>query len=178
MRFDSLSADYAVKTLTWKDREAVRLHMWDLAGQDHFRQMSRTYFRGASGCVVMFDVTDRQTFENVAVWKADLDSKVVLPSGRPIPCILAANKDDEQSKCVSSHELSKFAKERGFFSFVFMSVKENRNVTEMMTQLVEQMISVEESLGMVQQAEDISTRLIRIENSKQSSKSESCVCAR
>ena len=40
----------------------------------------------------MFDVTDRQTFENVAVWKADLDSKVVLPSGRPIPCILAANK--------------------------------------------------------------------------------------
>ena len=66
--------------------------MWDLAGQDHFRQMSRTYFRGASGCVVMFDVTNRQTFENVAVWKADLDSKVVLPSGRPIPCILAANK--------------------------------------------------------------------------------------
>ena len=46
------------------------------------------------------------------------------------------------------------------------------------SQLVEQMISVEESLGMVQQAEDISTRLIRIENSKQSSKSESCVCAR
>ena len=40
----------------------------------------------------MFDVTNRKSFENVAVWKADLDTKVVLPSGRPIPCILAANK--------------------------------------------------------------------------------------
>ena len=47
-----------------------------------------------------------------------------------------------------------------------------------LSQLVEQMLSVEESLGMVQQAEDVSTRLIRIENSKKSSDSESCVCAR
>ena len=54
--------------------------------------MSRTYFRGASGCVIMFDVTRRPTFENVRVWKEDLDTKVVLPSGSTIPCILVANK--------------------------------------------------------------------------------------
>ena len=54
--------------------------------------MSRTYFRGASGCVIMFDITRRETFDNVSIWKADLDAKVVLPSGKPIPCILVANK--------------------------------------------------------------------------------------
>ena len=66
--------------------------LWDIAGQESFRAMTRTYFRGASGCVVMFDVTNRNTFEHTRDWKADLDSKVVLPNGEPIPCILMANK--------------------------------------------------------------------------------------
>ena len=54
--------------------------------------MTRTYFRGASGCVVIFDVTTRATFEHAKDWKEDLDSKVVLPNGEPIPCVLLANK--------------------------------------------------------------------------------------
>lgn len=66
--------------------------MWDLAGQDNFRYVSRTYFRGASGCVIVFDLTKRVTFNHVLEWKADLDSKVVLPNGNPIPCILVGNK--------------------------------------------------------------------------------------
>ena len=63
--------------------------------------MTRTYFRGASGCVVMFDVTNRNTFEHTRDWKADLDSKVVLPNGEPIPCILMANK-----VCVRDEEIT------------------------------------------------------------------------
>ena len=87
--------------------------VWDLAGQDHFRQMSRTYFRGASGCVMMFDVTRRSTFDNVAVWKADLDSKVVLPSGQPIPCILVANKVHVNLHCTCIYKSLLYAELEG-----------------------------------------------------------------
>ena len=54
--------------------------------------MARTYFRGASGCVVMFDVTSEKSLESAQEWKSELDAKVVLPNGEPIPCILLGNK--------------------------------------------------------------------------------------
>jgi len=150
----TIGADYAVKSIKWSNTETVRLHLWDIAGQESFRAMTRTYFRGASGCVILFDVTDRNTFEHTRDWKADLDSKVVLPNGEPIPCILLANKDDLPNKVVTSHEIATYAKENGYFQWVFISVKENKNISEAMHQLVQQMLQQEHESGIVQQAED------------------------
>ncbi len=68
------------------------LQIWDIAGQDHYRAMTRTYYRGASGCIVLFDLTDRRSFTEAKTWKEDLDSKVLLSNGDTIPCLLVANK--------------------------------------------------------------------------------------
>ncbi len=54
--------------------------------------MTRVYYKDAVGCFIVFDVTRASTFEAVIRWKNDLDSKVTLPDGNPIPCILLANK--------------------------------------------------------------------------------------
>lgn len=54
--------------------------------------MTRVYYKEAVGAFIVFDVTRRNTFESVANWKSDLDSKVQLPDGSPIPCVLLANK--------------------------------------------------------------------------------------
>lgn len=54
--------------------------------------MARTFFRGASGCVIMFDVTDKKSFESAQEWKNELDAKVELPNGQSIPCVLLGNK--------------------------------------------------------------------------------------
>ena len=66
--------------------------IWDIGGQENFRAMTRAYYRGASGCVIMFDITDKTSFEHAKDWKDDLDAKVALPNGETIPCILLANK--------------------------------------------------------------------------------------
>ena len=60
----------------------------------HFRfgSMTRVYYKEAVGAFVVFDVTRSATLEAVPKWKADLDTKVVLPDGRPIPTVLLANK--------------------------------------------------------------------------------------
>ena len=57
--------------------------------------MTRVYYRDAKGCIIMLDLTNRQSFLNVTRWKEDLDSKVWLPDGSPIPCLLLANKVKE-----------------------------------------------------------------------------------
>lgn len=54
--------------------------------------MTRVYYKEAVGAFIVFDVTRRNTFESVTNWKSDLDSKVQLLDGSPIPCVLLANK--------------------------------------------------------------------------------------
>lgn len=54
--------------------------------------MTRVYYKEAQGCIIMFDLTSRNSFENAVKWKKDVDSKCVLEDGAPVPCMLLANK--------------------------------------------------------------------------------------
>ena len=54
--------------------------------------LTRVYYKDASACVIMFDVTQRKTFNNVMNWKNDVEKKVALSNGSPVPCLLLANK--------------------------------------------------------------------------------------
>lgn len=54
--------------------------------------MTRVYYKEAVGAFVVFDVTRASTFDAVTKWKNDLDSKVQLSDGSPVPCVLLANK--------------------------------------------------------------------------------------
>uniref|UniRef100_A0A3Q3WAR8 Uncharacterized protein n=1 Tax=Mola mola TaxID=94237 RepID=A0A3Q3WAR8_MOLML len=88
----TVGVDFSLKVLQWSDTEKVRLQLWDIAGQERFISMTRIYYKGALGCVVMFDVTSSSSFRSCLQWKRDLDNKAMLPNGDSIPCILLANK--------------------------------------------------------------------------------------
>jgi len=53
---------------------------------------TRVYFKDAHGCIIMFDLSNKNSFLNSLKWKKDVDSKCTLPDGSPIPCMLLANK--------------------------------------------------------------------------------------
>lgn len=63
-----------------------------ISGQERFGNMTRVYYKEAVGAFIVFDVTRSATFDAVLKWKQDLDSKVQLADGSPIPCVLLANK--------------------------------------------------------------------------------------
>lgn len=88
----TIGVDFALKVLHWDANTIVRLQLWDIAGQERFGNMTRVYYKEAVGAFIVFDVTRSGTFDCVSKWKEDLDSKVQLPDGSPIPCILLANK--------------------------------------------------------------------------------------
>lgn len=62
------------------------------SGQERFGNMTRVYYKEAVGAFIVFDVTRASTFDAVVKWKQDLDSKVQMADGSPIPCVLLANK--------------------------------------------------------------------------------------
>ncbi|XP_034274863.1 ras-related protein Rab-32 [Pantherophis guttatus] len=140
----TIGVDFALKVLNWDTRTLVRLQLWDIAGQERFGNMTRVYYKEAVGAFVVFDVTRGSTFEAVSKWKHDLDSKVVLPNGSPIPTILLANKCDQKkdsSQNPSPSQMNQFCKEGGFAGWFETSAKDNINIDEAARFLVENILA-------------------------------------
>lgn len=86
--------------------------------------MTRVYYKEAVGAFVVFDVTRGSTFEAVSKWKHDLDSKVKLANGNPIPSVLLANKCDQKKESSNNTTLmDNFCKETGFLGWFETSAK-------------------------------------------------------
>uniref|UniRef100_A0A8C5DND4 Ras-related protein Rab n=1 Tax=Gouania willdenowi TaxID=441366 RepID=A0A8C5DND4_GOUWI len=121
----TIGVDFALKVLSWDQQTVVRLQLWDIAGQERYGNMTRVYYREAVGALVVFDMTRLSTFQAVLKWKGDLDSKVALGNGRPVPAVLLANKCDQRSLglCPKVPKLESFSQQYGFVGWYETSAK-------------------------------------------------------
>ncbi|XP_067630244.1 uncharacterized protein Rab32 isoform X1 [Eurosta solidaginis] len=138
----TIGVDFALKVLHWDPNTTVRLQLWDIAGQERFGNMTRVYYKEAVGAFIVFDVTRSGTFDCVSKWKEDLDSKVQLPDGNPIPCILLANKCDQEKQGIvtSPEKMDAYVRENGFAGWYETSAKENINIDEAARALVNKIL--------------------------------------
>lgn len=138
----TIGVDFALKVLNWDSNTIIRLQLWDIAGQERFGNMTRVYYKEAVGAFIVFDVTRSATFDAVVKWKQDLDSKVQLPNGSPIPCILLANKCDQQKQGIvaTPDKMNEYVKEHGFAGWFETSAKENVHIEEAARALVNKIL--------------------------------------
>jgi len=141
----TIGVDFALKVLRWDPETVVRLQLWDIAGQERFGSMTRVYYKEAVGAFVVFDVTRSATLEAVQKWKADLDAKVVLPDGRPIPTVLLANKCDQPKEGIASsrEKMNEFCQQQGFSAWFETSAKENINIDDSASFLVSRVLEMD-----------------------------------
>jgi Ras-related protein Rab-32 len=133
------------------------LQLWDIAGQERFGNMTRVYYKEAVGAFVVFDVTRLSTFEAVQMWKSDLDNKVLLPNGKPIPAVLLANKCDLASEGFLGNvsQLDDYCKDKGFVGWFETSAKDNIGIDEAARCLVAKILENDESIDQQSQDKDI-----------------------
>ncbi|KAL1403653.1 hypothetical protein pipiens_019267 [Culex pipiens pipiens] len=145
----TIGVDFALKVLNWDQNTIIRLQLWDIAGQERFGNMTRVYYKEAVGAFIVFDVTRSATFDAVIKWKQDLDSKVQLPDGKPIPCILLANKSDQQKQGIvtTPAKLDEYVKEHGFAGWFETSAKENVNIEEAAKSLVNKILTNDKQIN-------------------------------
>lgn len=104
--------------------ELVKLQIWDTAGQERFRAVTRGYYRGAAGALLVYDVTRRQTFSHVGTWLQDARSN----TNPHTVMILVGNKSDlNDERQVSYEEAAKFAEENNLL-FLECSAMNGENV--------------------------------------------------
>ncbi|KAJ7720750.1 ras-domain-containing protein [Mycena maculata] len=103
-------------TLPGPDATVVKLQCWDTAGTESFRSITRSYYRGAAGCLLVYDVTSRRSFDNARAWLADVRAH----ADAHVSCILVGNKvdlvegeDPPGTRQVPTAEAAQFAAEEG-----------------------------------------------------------------
>ncbi len=128
----TIGADFAIKRLEIPDIDSkVTLQIWDLAGQPRFESVRQGFYRGASGGLLLFDVTRRRTFLNIENWK----DEVYRNLDGEIPLVLVANKVDlKDSRVVTQEEGEEYAKKNGFL-YTESSALTGENVEQSYTTL-------------------------------------------
>jgi Ras-related protein Rab-2A len=108
------------------DGKHVKLQVWDTAGQESFRSITRSYYRGAAGALLVYDVTRRETFEHLQTWLDDCKEN----SNMNMSILLIGNKCDlADRREVTETEGRQFAEKNGLL-FIETSAKTAQNVDE------------------------------------------------
>ena len=129
----TLGVDFLSKIVDTSRGRHVELQLWDTAGQELFRSVTRGYYRGSVIGFLIFDLTNKNSFENIEHWLKDI--KEVAPP--KIITVLIGNKKDLEDKiCVSEEEAQNFAKAHGMLYFS-TSAKTGENVSKAFISCVE-----------------------------------------
>jgi len=121
----TIGVEFGARMITI-DHTPIKLQIWDTAGQESFRSITRSYYRGAAGALLVYDITRRETFSHLTIWLED--AKTHANSNMTI--ILIGNKSDmDHRRAVSYEEGAQFAKEHGLI-FLETSAKTAANVED------------------------------------------------
>jgi GTPase SAR1 family protein len=101
----------------------------------------QVYYKDALGAMLVYDISRPITFESVAKWKAEIDSKVTLPNGKRLPVVLIGNKADLFTDEIDRLTLDKFCKDNGFVDWFDTSAKANTNIDKAARFLVSSVLS-------------------------------------
>ena len=109
----TIGVEFGARMISLSDKQ-VKLQIWDTAGQESFRSITRNYYRGATGGLLVYDITRRETFEHIQSWLKDARSY----SNVSISLTLVGNKSDlEEKRQISREEGEAFARENNLLFF-------------------------------------------------------------
>ena len=102
--------DYKYKDVMYEEGKTIRLQIWDTAGQERYRTITTGLFKGAVGIILMYDITDKQTFNNVREWIKSIEEE----TSKKVILILVGNKVDKKEREVLKSEGEQIAEEYNF----------------------------------------------------------------
>ena len=136
IHMSTIGLDYKLKNVQLEDGKFVKIQIWDTAGQDRFRSITKNYYKGAHGIILLYDITDRKSYDNVKTWVEQIREEV----SEKVSIILVGNKiDDVEGRKVKTEEGEKLAKEIGL-SFFECSAKTGENIDLIFNELVKKTV--------------------------------------
>uniref|UniRef100_A0A915B2V7 Uncharacterized protein n=2 Tax=Ascarididae TaxID=6250 RepID=A0A915B2V7_PARUN len=140
----TIGVDFKIRTIEL-DGKTIKLQIWDTAGQERFRTITSSYYRGAHGIIVVYDITDQESFNNVKQWLQEIDRYACENVNK----LLVGNKCDLTSKrAVEYNSAKEYADQLGI-PFLETSAKSSTNVEQAFLTMAAE---IKNRMGPVQQA--------------------------
>jgi small GTP-binding protein len=160
----TIGVDFKVKTITINDK-MIKTQIWDTAGQDRFRSITNSYYRGAHGIIISYDITNKQSFVNIERWMRNVKDFV---SDNAVKILIGTKSDLEEKRKVSKKELEDLANELDM-KYIETSAKDNKNVDELFIIICKEILN-----NMTEKLENLRERKIFIETHLLKQKKNNC----
>ncbi|CAD8151433.1 unnamed protein product [Paramecium octaurelia] len=119
----TIGVDFKIRTFDLNGK-TVKLQIWDTAGQERFKTITNSYYKGAHGIILVYDVTDKQSFKDVENWLAEVEKY----ANENVVRVLVGNKVDLESKREVTPEEGKELADSLNIRFIETSAKNSSNV--------------------------------------------------
>ncbi|CAD8080853.1 unnamed protein product [Paramecium sonneborni] len=119
----TIGVDFKIRTFDLNGK-TVKLQIWDTAGQERFKTITNSYYKGAHGIILVYDVTDKQSFKDVENWLAEVEKY----ANENVVRVLVGNKVDLESKREVTFEEGKELADSLNIRFIETSAKNSSNV--------------------------------------------------
>ena len=122
------------------DDKNVRIKIWDTAGQERFKSLTKGFFRNAEGIMIVYDVTNQETYESLKYWIQSIKTNIGEDLDH-IPIIILGNKIDSEDREVKTEDAEVFCKGENFPYFE-TSAKTGENIDQAVRFLVKKLMEL------------------------------------
>ena len=130
--FELSSLKFQIKTIELRGKK-IKLQIWDTAGQERFHTITTSYYRGAMGIILVYDITNIKSFDNIAKWLRTIQEHATTD----VEKMILGNKCDMEDKRVISKERGEAMARDNDVKFLETSAKTNVNIERAFTELSE-----------------------------------------
>lgn len=131
----TIGADLLKKDITIDDK-LVTLQIWDTAGQERFQSLGVAFYRGSDACILVYDITDRKSFDSLPTWKDDLLQHAAPRTASTFPFVVLGNKSDLAARRqVPKNVAQEWCQNSGDIDFFETSAKNCENVDQVFTRI-------------------------------------------
>ncbi|MEJ2250573.1 MAG: GTP-binding protein [Candidatus Lokiarchaeota archaeon] len=132
----TLGVNLMKKDLNFEKYGNISVQLWDLGGQESFKSLRTLYLEGANGALIVYDVTDRSTFDKLRGWLESWKN-----SRGEQPLVLIGNKSDLEDRISVSEQEGKEFAEKNHMKFLITSAKTGEHVEDAFKELVEKIMN-------------------------------------
>mmetsp|Transcript_2054 Transcript_2054/g.4765 ORF Transcript_2054/g.4765 Transcript_2054/m.4765 type:complete len:205 (+) Transcript_2054:252-866(+) len=127
----TIGVDFKIKPMTFQG-QSINLTIWDTAGQEKFRSLTSSYYRGTHGIVLVYDVSVRESFQHLSTWLEEVDVFATNPN---VVKLLVGNKIDKADRAVSEEEAHAFARQHAMV-YIECSAKTKKGIQQTFEEIV------------------------------------------
>ena len=155
----TIGVDFKIKTFDI-DGKKIKMQIWDTAGQERFKNIIASYYRGAHGILLIYDVTDKDSFRNLSNWLIEIEKN----ANKNVLKIVIGNKTDLENKRVISYNQGKEFADTYGLKFLETSAKKNLNVNEAFETLGRELMAASEDKKIIKQKQNKKISVGKAEN--------------